>query len=565
VLVVASTSLVAAMSPRVSPGAAAQQPRSPAEREASDAQRDFEVFRRFRLPRTASHGERCDIAIGRVCYWHDNADAPLPAEQVSVTIARERLRARLDSLRALDATSDYVIGQSVRYALDARDARAAATLLRDCGATSWWCLALRGLAWHRASEESLATAAFDSALAAMPDSIRCEWLDVSKWLPPDVHLPDDTAGGCAERDRFARRVVWLAAPLLTWRPAAARNEFLARRAFLRTVRGTATPHSVGWGSDIDELALRFGWPDSWAREDEAVHSIATPQIRVVGHEPTPSFDFVPDRHAFEAPLDASPDDWRHTGRRKPRMRYAPVWLSTIDTLPVQIARFQRAGGDSMLVVAAFDVRVVLGDSAIDPHAAGVLTASPESTLVAATSDSGAAIVLVAARRPVLAAVEVVDPARTYAARWRGSVQPLDSAALVSDILVGRAAGGSPPPVFLESAASRAIAPLVVSAGDTLALYWETYARATREHPARVRLRLVPLSSSFFGRLARTLRLKHRGPPVSLAWDDPGEPDARPGRALRVAIPDVPEGSYRIELTIQADGRRESAARTIVVR
>ena len=567
VLLVASTSLVAAMSPRVSPGAAAQRPRSPAEREASDAQRGFEVYRRLRLPRIGPHGSGCDITIGRFCYWDDNSDEPFPAEQTSVTSARQRLRVELDSLRALEPASDYVLGQSVRYALDAGDARGAAELLSDCAATRWWCLALRGLAWHRAAEEALATAAFDSALAAMPESLRCEWLDVSKWLPSDVDLPDDDGDHCAERESTARRVFWLAAPLLTWRREATRNEFLARRTFLRIARGTATPHSMGWGSDVDELALRFGWPDSWARGEAGIYTAATSDIRVVGHQPTPSFDFVPDRHAIESPLAASPGDWRLTSGHKPKMRYAPGWLTTIDTLPVQIARFLRTRGDSMVVVAAFDARAAFGDSALDPRAAGVLATSPESTLVAAaaTSDGSGAAILVAGRRPVLAAVEVVDSARSHAARWRGSVQPPDGSSLVSDILVGRAAGGSPLPDLLESAVPRATAPLVVSAGDTLALFWETYAHPAREHPTRVRLRLVPLSSSFFGRVARTLGLKQEELPVSIAWDDPGTPDARAGRALRVAIPDVPDGSYRIELTIQTDGREETSARTIVVR
>jgi hypothetical protein len=585
---------------------AAQRPRTPAEREARQVQRNFESYRRFQLPRVVPREGSCDITIGRFCYWDDNSDSPLPAERANVTRARERLRASLDSLAALDSTSDYIAGQSVRYALEAHDAEAAVAFLDDCDATPWWCLALRGLVWHRTGNESRSTVAFDSALAIMPDDFRCEWLDVEKWLPAGTHIWKDH-DDCAERERSGARVLWLAAPLLTWQPAATRNELLARRTLLRILRGTPTPHRIGWGSDLVEIALRFGWPDSWAREDEAVSSLMTPEIRVVGHEPTPSFDFVPDRHALESPLEASPDDWQLVGSRKPRMRYAPGWVTMIDTLPVQISRFLRAGGDSMLVVAAFDAKGMLtdsvvafrsppganeseervaasaldgassrstpdalssvSDSAVAPRAAALLAVSAESTLAAseAARDTSGAIFLASTRRPVLAAVEVRDSAHSRAARWRGSGQPLDSTALLSDILVGLAAGGAAPPILLDSAASRAIAPLVVSAGDTIALYWESYAHATTEHPARVRLRLVPLSSGFFGRVAHALGLKHKEPPVSLAWDDPGDPGSRPGRALRVAIPDVPDGSYRIELVIEAGGRQGSAARRIVVR
>ena len=601
-----SASLLAAALPCVPRAAGAQRPRTPAERAARDAQRSFESYRRFQLPRVAARGGDCDITIGRFCYWDDNRDSPLPAERASIGRAREQLRTSLDSLTALDSSSDYIAGQSVRYALEAHDADAATALLEDCSATPWWCLALRGLAWHRAGNEARSAAAFDSALAAMPDALRCEWMDVEKWLPSGTHLWRDDRD-CAERERLGARVLWLAAPLLTWRPEATRDELLARRTLLKILRGTSTPHRIGWGSDLVEIALRFGWPDSWAREDEAINSLATPEIRVVGHEPTPSFNFVPDRHALESPLEASPGDWRLTETRKPPMRYAPAWLTTIDTLPVQIARFLRAGGDSMVIVAAFDARAMLADSAVAfgswadsgvsdartsasdddgassaaalgtspsaldseaaPRTAALLAVSVDSTLAAseAPRDSNGAIVLASPRRPVLAAVEVLDSARLRAARWRGAVQPLDSSALLSDILVGIAVGGAAPPILLDSAVPRAIAPLLVSAGDTIALYWESYAHATPDRPARVALRLVPLSSGFFSRIAHSLGLKHKEPPVSLAWDDPGRAGSQPGRALRVAIPDVPEGSYRVELVIEAGGRRGAAAREIVVR
>jgi hypothetical protein len=604
--VLVTASLLASLFPRVPRAADAQRPRTRAERAARDAQRDFESYRRYQLPRVVARGGGCDITIGRFCYWDDNDDSPLPAERASVARARERLRSALDSLSALDSSSDYIAGQSVRYALEAGDAEAATAFLHDCAATPWWCLALRGLVWHRAGDEARSAAAFDSALTVMPDTLRCEWLDVEKWLPRGTHLWRDD-DDCSERERLGARVLWLAAPLLTWRPEATRDELLARRTLLRILRGTATPHRTGWGSDLVEMALRFGWPNSWAREDEAINSLATPEIRVVGSEPTPSFNFVPDREALESPLEASPDDWQLTGSRKPPMRYGPGWLSEIYMLPVQIARFLRAEGDSMLVVAAFDARPMLADSSVvskrpaDSYdravvgrhdgapapdvqsdsggspstaasdsalrAAALLAVAADSTLAAsdAPTDSSGAIVLESARRPALAAVEVVDSAHSRAARWRGAVQPLDSSALVSDILVGIAAGGAAPPILLDSAVPRAIAPLVVSAGDTIALYWESYAHATPDHPARVALRLVPLSSGFFGRVARSLGLKKREPPVSLAWDDPGRAGSQPGRALRVAIPDVPDGSYRIELVVEAGGRRGSAARKIVVR
>lgn len=569
VALLAAVSLLAAPLTRVPLAAGAQRERSHAERAARDAQRKFESYRRFRLPRVAARNGGCDLTIGRFCYWDDNDDDPLPEEHPSIGRAREQLRSTLDSLAAEDSSSDYITGQRVRYALEAGDALAAATLLEGCAATPWWCLALRGLAWHSAGDESRSAVAYDSALVAMPDTLRCAWLDLDEWLPSGTHLSDSKHPDCAERERLSARVWWLAAPLLSWRPAATRDEFLSRRTLLAILSGTATPHRIGWGSDLVEVALRFGWPDSWAREDEPSSMLSTPDIHVVGHEPTPSFIFVPNRHALESPLEASPDDWQLTGNRRPPMRYAPGWLTLLDTLPVQIARFNRAGGDSMVIVAAFDARESLlsGDERDTTlRAAALLAVAAESTLATGQSPGApsGAIALEMASRPVLAAVEIVDSANARAARWRGAVTPLERSALVSDLLVG-IAGAAAPPILLDSAAPHAIAPLRVSAGDTIALYWESYAHPRPDAPARVALRLVPLSAGFMTRVVRMLGLAHAEPPVSLAWDDPGREAGEVGRSLRVAIPDVPRGSYRIELVIQAAGARARTARKIEVR
>src|ERR671922_293322 len=92
------------------------------------------------------------------------------------------LAARLPAQR--EATDDWIRGQRVRYALEARDAAAARALVAECGGTAWWCDALAGLVWHAEGEEARAARAFAAALRAMPDSLRCAWLDARAWLPP---------------------------------------------------------------------------------------------------------------------------------------------------------------------------------------------------------------------------------------------------------------------------------------------------------------------------------------------------------------------------------------------
>lgn len=544
--------------------ACAQEVHTAVERDARGAQRRFESFRRERLPRVPPRGAACDLTIGRMCYWDDNREPPLPAEPADIMRERRRLSTQLARFAAQEPASDFITGQRVRYDLEAGNDSTAMATLDHCAATPWWCQALRGLVWHTAGLEKLSASAFDSALAAMPDERRCTWLDVRDWLPPGVHQPD-----CAARERFAHLVFWLAAPLLTWNASGARNEFLARRALAAAIEGTATPEGLSWGSDILETAMRFGWPTRWSREREPPQvALTIPTPQVIGHEPWPSFSVMPVRRAVEHPLQAAPHDWVLTDQRTPPMRFAPGWIVALDTLNVQIARF-RGPPDSLIVVAAFDAHAPDDSLApqVGPVRAGALLAvDPDSTNVERLvlhSPLRNAIVLTAPARPALGAVEVVDSARGWAARWRAGIAPLDSGALLSDLLVGLADSTPIPPV-LDSAVPRALGALRVAPGATLALYWELYAAASPEHPLPVSLRLLREPGGGLAAIGRALGLSHEKPPLAITWLDAGSDTRAPGRTLRVSIPDVPDGRYQLEILVNGDEAHGRATRELVV-
>jgi len=535
------------------------------EREARHAQREFEFLRRALLPRVPPRSGGCDLTIGDMCYWDDNADAPLPPERPRVAQARDHLRASLDSLGAIDSTNDYIIGQRVRYALEASDAAGAAAVATRCAGTPWWCAALRGFAWHRTGKETESAQAFDTALAEMPDTVRCAWLDVRLWVPSGTHVGKTRdSGDCAARAATDARVFWLAAPLLTWRRDAARDEFLSRRTLVTLLSGSANPQYSSWRWDSEELSIRFGWPDQWARENAPIGSVDFLDTRVVGDEPRPSFSVVPDRSALEAPFASKADDWRLTDDRKAQMRYAPGWLRSIDTLPVQIARFRRSG-DSMLVVVAYDGQTLRDSGSTAMTAAASLSAGlePESTLAIGltTSAPTGAIVLEAPARPALASVEVFDTVGGRAARWRAGVAPLPPSSVVSDLLVGRAGPGFAP-ASADSAARTAMPRLVVTARDTLALYWEAYLRPPPGVRPRVTVRLTR-AAGLFGRLGRALGVAHGQAGPALSWED-AQPDSTPGRSLRFGLAGVPPGRYRLEVSVDTPGAHGTAAREIVV-
>lgn len=530
------------------------------EREARHAQREFEVLRRMLLPRVPPRTSGCDFTIGDLCYWDDNEDAPLPPERPRVTLARDHLRSSLDSLGGLDSANDYIVGQRVRYAIEAGDATGAAAVVAHCAATPWWCEALRGFVWHRAGAEDASAAAFDSALAEMPDSVRCAWLDVRSWIPSGTRADStDDADDCAARAEMSTRVCWLSAPLLTWRRDAVRDELFSRRTLIKLLSGTANPQFTFWRWDSEALSLRYGWPDQWAREENPIGSVDFSSIRVVGDEPRPSFSVVPSQRALESPFTAKPGDWHLIDNRSALMRYAPRWLHSIDTLPVQIARF-RGHGDSMVVVVAFDGRALIDSGSKTMIAAASLSTglAAESTLAIGltTSTPAGAIVLVAPARPALGAVEVFDTAGGRAARWRAGIAPLAESAAISDLLVGRA-GSAFDAQTPDAAARVAIPTLRVSARDTLALYWETYLRPPPAVSIRTTVRLTR-SAGFFGRV---FGHKHVGP--ALSWEDV-YPDPSPGRSIRFGLAEVPPGRYRLEVTVQTPQGHGTAARNIDV-
>src|SRR5512143_3105602 len=87
---------------------------------ARRAQADFERTRLFLLPPGFAHsGERCDARIGRFCYWSDGADSHVPPEPAQIGVARRRLLEVLASTAQVLTGDAWVVGQRVRYLLEA--------------------------------------------------------------------------------------------------------------------------------------------------------------------------------------------------------------------------------------------------------------------------------------------------------------------------------------------------------------------------------------------------------------------------------------------------------------
>ncbi len=102
---------------------------------ARRAQGDFESLRRRLLPHATLVGATgCDAVVGRYCFLQQVASDP-PQEALEVVAARARLLTILDSLGAMIPGDRWILGQRVRYLIEAGRPQAADSLGVACAAS----------------------------------------------------------------------------------------------------------------------------------------------------------------------------------------------------------------------------------------------------------------------------------------------------------------------------------------------------------------------------------------------------------------------------------------------
>ena len=373
----------------------------------------------------------------------------------------------------------------VHYRVDAGTPAAADSAARDCASERWWCDALAGYAAHARGDARRADSSFASALAAMPDSVRCAWTDIRVLLPGDTRDRYERMS-CAERTVLEHRYWLLGQPRLAAEANEWHSEFLARHVQSWLAERSRTPHNLSWGADAEELLLRYGWPVAWGRV-QPVSSALGVEPGIIGHDPSPSFAFGPREELLDTLATGGDDGWDLRARFA-ESRYAPAGVRRVTELSSQLSRFRR--GDSVLVAAAFEVD---DDSLVNPVARLAVALSEGRVLVGPpdTSRRGIATFLIAGEL-VLAGVEIADSASGTLARSR-TVYPAPTSvarAALSDLLLYHA--GGEPVSSLDSALARALSGSVVRNDRPLGLYWETYGLADAgervdDRDARLRL------------------------------------------------------------------------------
>jgi hypothetical protein len=557
---VASASLALLIAPAAATGQSRADNVSRVRARAQRAQAQFESYRRRLLPVTSGHSAstNCDVRIGRFCYWHDDSD-DLPREPKAVAVARDALLRSLDSLDALSRDDEWMVGQRVRYLVEADRAADALRAATECSAAAWWCAALRGFSAHALGDYEAADRDFEAALARMPPAQRCRWTDLSDLLP-DASRKSYRKVPCERRDSVNAHIWWLADPRWGLGGNDLRTEVYARLTMSQLVQQARSAHDMSWGNDMAELMLRYGWPAAWSRASPS--SVDPTQVSVIGHEPSPSFDFLPEAGALSDPFNAEASSWTPTAE-KPLTRYAPKYARRFAELRPQVAWFAR--GDSAAIVAAYEVgalhdTVFTHDSV---EAAVVLSRGPGDIAIAREKTPRWGVFVLPTRSiPALVSVEVVDSAGMALARSRFATQPPADPAL-SDVLLFDGAGGIPE--TFDAASARALGTLTVNRQSPFGLYWELYGDLARTDSVTYAISVERRGASWLRRLAERTRLADRPQPVRVGFDERPGGGGVSARSLLVDVSTIPAGEYRLTLTVRSGERTLSRMREIDVR
>ena len=532
-------------------------------KQARRAQRDFESRRFMLLPIVPSAGSRCDVRVGRWCYWQDDAE-DAPNEPQKIADLRARFLGRLASLASQVPGDRWISGQRVRYLSEARRGDDAVTVARDCRAHAAWCASLAVLGYRAAGNIAAADSALSAALAAMSPEERCAALDIEP-LIEGTFRDRYHAASCSERDSLTARWLWLTRASYADSSNEVRVEIFSRRLFAQLASESTSPYGPITGPDLRDLVLRYGWSEAWGRSEPrtGLFELGT----AVGFDGPHTFALAPDDAAL-ADISAIGDPPQLRNDPTARARFPIHGTRTLGGMAHRLALFRR--GDSTLAIAAYDASADTAMRGVDRATTAFALLRDERTPpVVARSVHGkrGVIMAMAPWRPSLVAVELHDSSSEHAARARIGVPLGDTASgrvALSDLLLF--AADSDMATALDSVISKSIIDGRIPAGAKLGIFWEMYGLDQGER-VTASVGLIPDEAGFFRRAAERAHLVEPKTPVHLRWEDtPEVTGSVGGRILTLGLDGIAEGTYTVELTLSVAGQptRRAASRIQIV-
>ena len=537
--------------------------------DAHDAQRRFEINRVRWLPATASlrYGP-CDQVLGRFCLRDDEGDDWYPGpEDPRIVRAREEL---LDVLAAAGTLGDpWILGQRVVYLGEAGrwdEARSLAAAACGGGEGNGWCRALEGLALHALGRFPESESAFRRALARMDAERVRVWNDPEPLLDSEGRAWWRSLSEAVRPDRA--NLVWaLADPFLLVPGNDGLTEFWSRWTMAEIRAGARNAYGMAWGSDLEQLTVRYGWEVGWEREEARPLGPRTGGAVVGRHHPE-SRPLLPGGAVFQDPAVASEQTWIPDASRL-RSGYAPAYAPIVLPGAGQLAIFPR--GDRFVLVGAlalpedttFHAKHVHPDrEQASPPWQGrasevglfLIPVDGQGTTLAvgAVGREQGGFTLEAPAGRWVASLEVVAPEQRRAGRTRmGVVVAATSSrqATLSDLLLLDTA--LPEGASLEDAAARALPRDWLVHGERLAIAWELFGLGYGMESLSYRLTVEKTDRGLLRRAGRWLRILGSPRVRRVEWEEPGPERLGPAlRSVEVDLPELDPGSYEVRLEVR---------------
>ena len=492
------------------------------------------------------------MTVGRFCEWRPNLkDYTIPDEGRDIIRARRELLRDLEQASALVPGDDWIMGQRIRYMIEAHDSSTVA-VARACRATKWWCDALLGLALHVRGDFLSADSAYATALDEMPAALRCHWMNLSPLLDDDLRGTYHKMT-CAQREAADQRIWWVSDPLYMMPGNERRTEHYSRVLHTMLQQTSVNTYGLSWGGDLAELILRFGWAEKWTQEPSP-SMYPDAKASIVGHEREPGYHFFLTQRPPDS-LAQIVDSVFDIFQFPPIEQYSPAYTRGFVRLDAQVARFRR--GDSTRVVAAYDVTT---DTIFGQHkfAAAVIAMGDESTTPSMTlldsSPTKNVITVTTPWREQLIGVELLAKDSTAAARWRSGFAeiPLDSGKIsVSDLLL---VDGAPSlPTNLDEAIARAHGGTKFRRNVQVGLFWELYGSTPADSALPVTLTITPVDVSLLRRAFHVLRIATKPEPLNIRWQENGAAGVMSPRSVVLDLSAVPSGKYAVKLEVGTAG------------
>jgi hypothetical protein len=383
----------------------------------------------------------------------------------------------------------------------------------------------------------------------------CEWDDI-EYLLSDADTRHYRTMNCDERMPIVRNAWWLGQPLWSRPGNHRRSEHDTRRIMQILGRTGVNPTWLRWGNDMEEIVMRFGWPDYWRRYWSTMGEPNPERPQIIQYTLEPSYHFLPRMSAMLLPSQASAGDWDLLPPDS-REEYSPDSL-VFHELEQQSARFLR--GDSLLLHTRASVHnddVLRWKRSLRASQVFMSSAAELPRVFMSQVDAVAfTLECMVPNVDWVAGVEVLtDDGRAARTRFGSPAITFDARNIAhSDFLLYAAGDTAAGEARLETIGNNVIAVLEFQRDTSVGVFWESYGLRRNDRLDVVVTVQPDDEPGFFHRLGQALRLVQKSGTLTVQWHESESIDRNIApRAIRLSLASLRPGSYSLRLSVRVNG------------